>query len=55
MEKHWPNTYIVKFSCLIEQDFELKVKAANEDDARKAVETWGIDAHIESVELSQKN
>ena len=44
IEKHCPKTYIVKFSHLVEQDFEIEVKAANEDAARKAVLTWGIDA-----------
>ena len=44
IEKHCPKTYIVKFSHLVEQDFEIEVKAANEDAARKAVQTWGIDA-----------
>ena len=44
IEKHCPKTYIVKFSHLVEQDFEIEVKAANEDAARKAVLMYGIDA-----------
>lgn len=44
IEKNCPKNWEVKFSRLVEQDFTIIVKAATKEQAKKEVETYGIDA-----------